>query len=337
MRIFITGGAGFLGQRVVERLLAQGHSIRCLVRSNASAAELRWAVPTAGDRLEFVYGSLQDHPDLRTAMVGCQQVFHLAAALKGTAPALFLDTVIGTRALVNAAATLPIERFVLVSSIAVYGTYDLQRGSLLDERCAIDSEPHLRDPYTYSKIVQEQVCWEAHRAQGLPLVVIRPGVIYGPGRPTLLGRVGLAAGGLLIRLGRGGQLPCTYVENCADAVVEAARTESAIGRAYNIIDDEMPAAKDVIRLHRKYRTPLRVIRIPTVLVPSAAAVFEWYWERSGRLLPPVFTKYRAALWKPMRYTHRAATEDFGWQPRVATGVALQKTYEAETTASGPAA
>ena len=331
MKAFVTGGAGFLGQRLVARLLAQGDEVRCLVRSRSSVAELRDMFPDALDKLEFVYGSLQDHRDLRSAVSGCDVVFHLAAAIKGTAPALFLDTVVGTRALTTAVADLPIRRFVLVSSLAVYGTYDMPRGMLLDERCAIDTLPHRRDPYTYSKIAQEQVCWEAYRDRGLPLVVVRPGVIFGPGRATLIGRVGLTAGSLVVRLAGRSRLPCTYVDNCADAVLLASRPEKAVGRAYNIVDDGAPTAKEVVRLHRRHRGSLRVIPIPAMLVPAAAAVFEWYWERGGRLLPPVFTKYRAALWKPLRYTHRAATEDLDWQPRVGMDVALQRTFAQANT------
>src|SRR5205807_1842529 len=114
---------------------------------------------------------------------------------------LFLNTVVTTRRLSEACLQIGVERFVLVSSLAVYGTSELQRGHILDESCPIDPHPFLRDAYTYSKINQEHVAWAAQRERDLPLVVIRPGVIYGPGRDVLTGRVGLRIGRLLVRMG----------------------------------------------------------------------------------------------------------------------------------------
>src|SRR5687767_11552113 len=103
MNVFLTGGAGFLGRRVVRRLLASGHRVRCLVRSQSSEGiDVLRRLPGAAQNLDFAYGSLQDHPDLPRAIAGYDRIIHIAAAVKGAAPTLFLDTVVGTRALVAA-------------------------------------------------------------------------------------------------------------------------------------------------------------------------------------------------------------------------------------------
>jgi nucleoside-diphosphate-sugar epimerase len=309
-------------------LLAHGHHVRCLVRSQSAADGLKNALGRAAERVEFVYGSLQDLSERAHVIAGCDVIYHLAAAMNGSASTLFLDTVVGTRALLCAASANPIRRFVLVSSLAVYGTFERPAHSELDETWDVDPQPHRRDPYTFSKVAQEEVCREAAKTSGLPLVIVRPGVIYGPGRPSLLGRVGLSAGRFLLKLGTGDTVPCTYVENCADAVFLAGTVPAIEGRVYNILDDQRPTRAEVIRAYRRRGTRLTVLPVPTPLVRPASALFEWYWERSGRLLPPVFTRYRAALWKPMRYTNARAKRDLGWEPKVSTRQALDLSFTA---------
>src|SRR6185503_410371 len=98
---------------------------------------------------------------------------------------------VGTRRLIAAAAEAGAERFVLVSSLAVCDTQGLRRRAVVDEALPLESQPQLRDPYTYSKVQQEIMARTECARLGLPLVIVRPGVIYGPGRGCLSARVGL--------------------------------------------------------------------------------------------------------------------------------------------------
>ena len=81
--------------------------------------------------------------------------------------------------------------------------------------------PQQRDAYTYSKVLQEDVARQVAGARGLSLTVLRPGVIYGDERGVLTHRIGLHFGGWLLRMGGRQQIPLTYVDNCASAVVQA--------------------------------------------------------------------------------------------------------------------
>jgi nucleoside-diphosphate-sugar epimerase len=146
-------------------------------------------------RLEVVTGSLGRLEACASAFQDCAVVYHLAASLSGATPTLFMDNVIATRKVIEVVGRSSVGRLVLVSSLAVYGTTSLASGAALDERCSLDAEPHRRDPYTYSKVAQEQVAWEAFAKGKLPLVVVRPGVIYGPGRDCLTNRVTGRPGG----------------------------------------------------------------------------------------------------------------------------------------------
>ena len=158
----------------------------------------------------FIDLSGQHHPTLAAAK---------AAGAATLNYGVFLNTVVPTRRLTEACRDSAVSRFVLVSSFAVYDAASLPAGTLLDENCPLDPHPELRDPYTYSKVVQEFVAWEARNQSALPLVVIRPGVIYGPGRGAMSSRVGLSLGPVLLRIGGRRLLPYVYVDHCATALV----------------------------------------------------------------------------------------------------------------------
>src|SRR5262249_27113160 len=193
-----------------------------------------------------------ERPDsCRRALEGSDVLFHVAAALRGGVPALFLSNVVGTRGLIEQAHGAGIGRMVLVSSIAVHGVSHLPRHAVVDESCPLDPEAHLRDPYTYSKVEQERVAWDAHQRGLVRLVVVRPGVIYGPGRDCISARVGLRLGRLVVRMGGRQRLPYTFVENCASAVLLAGAVPGAEGEAFNITDDAPPTGRELLAESRR--------------------------------------------------------------------------------------
>src|SRR5262245_30025683 len=186
MKVLVTGATGFLGPRLVRQMLEAGMTVRCFVRPTSDLTSLRReGALFPQDRLEFFEGNLGRLDACSAAMDGCQVIYHVAAALRGAPAVLFLNNVVGTRVLLEAARKAQVGRFVLVSSLAVYGTRGRCKGDVIDERCPLDPEPHRRDGYTYSKVAQEKVVWEAREQHGLPVAVIRPGVIYGPGRDCI--------------------------------------------------------------------------------------------------------------------------------------------------------
>jgi len=338
-RVLVTGGTGFLGTRVVPRLLEAGYQVRCLVRSMPRGKELIQSIDAdLRPRLELVGGNLLSETSCRRLVEGCSIVVHVAAPLVGSAAALFLNGVVPTRRLIEAAASTGVDRFVLISSLSVYGVERLNAGGTLDEECEIDPTPHLRDAYAYSKIVQEQVCWEASRAGKVPLVVVRPGVLFGPGRSFLTNRVGLRIGSLLIQMGGRQRVPYTHVDNAADVVTLAVTTPRIIGMAFNVVDDEVPRARQLVRIYKREVAPLRVIRLPRPMVSTVARLCAWYSAHSDGLFPPVITPYKAdALWKPLQYSNGRAKSILGWRPRINFADGLAQTIASLRTSPGAAA
>lgn len=318
MKAIVTGATGFLGRRLVRQLAAEGAEVVCLIRPSSNCDSLR----------EFVGGELWPRVSLETVAISdpeacmpilenADAVYHVAAGLTGSTSALFLNTVVATRNFIKAATQANVRRFVLVSSMGVYGTAQLPNGTTVDESCPVDEQAHRRDPYTFSKVKQEAVAWEAFHEQQLPLVVIRPGVIYGPGRGAMSGRVGLKFGNLLLRMGGRQPMPYVYVDNCATAIMNAGLTPNIEGHAFNVLDDEHPRGIDVLKQYKRAGQRTRSIIIPRWAIVPLCGLYERYSAWSNGQLPAVLTKYKSAsMWKPLRYTNQKARNMLGWRPHI---------------------
>ncbi len=327
MQVLLTGATGFLGRRVLRQLLDEGCAVRCAVRPGSDVQSLRDFVGLRRwSRAETVNVQLANPEQCEGLVQDCDVVYHAAAALSGSASNLVMNSVVPTRNLMNAASEQGVGRFVLVSSLGIYGSQELRRNSLLDEKCPIDPAGHLRDPYTYSKILQEEVAREISQESGLPMVVVRPGVIFGDERGAMSHRVGLQLGGLLLRMGGGQRVPFTYVENCAEAVKLAGFKEGIDGQVFNVVDDDLPTGRQVLRKYRKAGRKFRVIGIPQVATNWLARFNEWYSERTEQQIPAVLTRYRVqAMWKPLQYSNSRAKEMLGWHPSTSFDEAFEKT------------
>jgi nucleoside-diphosphate-sugar epimerase len=330
MTAFVTGGTGFLGRRLIDSLLRTDLRIRCLVREGSDIAGLLDRLPTNQQRrVELVRGDLCDRSFLEQQLNGIDIVYHLAAALGGTCSTLVLNTVIPTRVLLESAAAAQVGRFVLVSSLGVYGTHALRTGAALDETSPVDEHPELRDPYTLSKIRQEAVAWQAREQLGLPLVVVRPGVIYGPGRSLLTSRVGLSIGSFLLRMGGSQTLPYTYVDNCADAICQAGLVPGVDGEVFNVVDDDLPTGRKILKLLRRHGQRIRSIWIPRPAIGPLSALYAWYSDWSQGQLPAVLSRYKsAAIWKSLTYPNAKSRNKLNWQPAISTEEGLNRTITA---------
>jgi nucleoside-diphosphate-sugar epimerase len=337
MRAVITGATGFLGSRVAEMLVREGLDIVCLVRPTSQLNELKSRLtPQQWDRVTIVPVKLEEVDKYSDYFDSSTIVYHIAAALTGSTSALFMNTVIPTRLLVNACVEKRIHRFVLVSSMGIYGPQQLPSGTMITEESPLDTHPHQRDSYTYSKYVQEQVCREAFEEEKLPLVVIRPGVIFGPGRGIMSGRVGLKMGNLLVRMGGVQKLPYTYVDNCARAVFQAGIVPKIEGQVLNVVDDDLPNAKQIVREARRSGQRLRQVVVPRFLIHKCCALYEWYSRWSRGQLPPVLTTHKSkAMWKTLRYSNEKAKKLLEWRPEVPMHEAIRLSAKVGPTPTHP--
>lgn len=181
MRIFMTGGTGFIGGHVVRLLRARGDEVVCLVR-NAEKGK-----PLAALGCEIAAGDLSDAPAIRSAMEGADAVIHGAAVFEVGIPkseheAMYQANVIGTENVLGAALEAEIPKVVYVSTIAAFGN---THGKVVDETFV---HPGLEYTSYY-----EETKVGAHKAakrlieQGLPCVIVQPGGVYGPDDHSAIG------------------------------------------------------------------------------------------------------------------------------------------------------
>jgi nucleoside-diphosphate-sugar epimerase len=218
MTTMVTGGGGFVGGRLVRRLVEEGEQVRALVRSPDDAARLR----ALG--VEVVSGDLADLTAIRRSIDGCRHVFHLAAATSWGRRARDLRAVNrdGTDAVARAALEVAVDRFVYVSTTGVYGT---PRGGLLDEA----STPAPNTRYRDTKLEGERVCLALRSSSGLPVVIARLAPVTGRGSIAWLGYCRAIAEGRLRLIGDGSNRIHTIdiedavqgLRRCAEAPVES--------------------------------------------------------------------------------------------------------------------
>lgn len=222
-RVLITGATGFVGSRVVPALLTVGaEEVRCLVRSAGRAP----ALPSAGDpRVTHVVGDITAPDTLADIADGCDTVIHLAAEGHVSAQSeeafrrFVAVNVAGTEALIrSAAASQTVERFVHFSSTAAMG---LIEKPLVTE----NDEPQPLTPYQKSKRQSELTAIKVGREVDLPVVVLRPCMIYGPGGLGEFHKMSrLMRRGRFPKVGRGRNLtPLVHVDDVAEAAVKAAQ------------------------------------------------------------------------------------------------------------------
>lgn len=319
--ILVTGAAGFIGSRVVRALLTYGfRSIRCFVRPASSREELRRTISEFPEaRVEVIEGNLLSGQDCRVATEDVRVIYHLAAGSEKSFAGCVLNCVVTTRNLLDSIGRGGVlRRFVNVSSFAVYSNDAIRRHGLLDETCELEREHVWRhEPYAYAKLKQDEMVIEYAAKNKIPYVIVRPGVVYGRGKPQLTGRVGLETFGVFLHLGGRNRIPFTHVENCAAAIVLAGIIEGVDGQVFNVVDDELPLGREFLKAYRSHVAPIKYISVPYRFF----YLFCWLWERyshwSGGQLPPVFNRRKcAAYWKGNRYSNAKLKELLGWTPAI---------------------
>lgn len=306
--VLVTGAGGFLGRRVVAELQQRGHRVRAMLHSAAPAAE--W------NDVEVVHAALGDNQAIGRALTGVTTVVHCAArvARRGTRAEFFRDNVHGTAHLVEAARTAGVERFIHVSSIAIYGRVTKNR--VLKENSGYELHPELRGAYTWSKVEADRVVQEIGRSGDLRTVILRPGILVGPDGPEFTARlaIGPIRGRLLIVGRRDAVLPLCHVDDVARAVAAAVTVPEARG-AYNLVDESL-TQDEWLRMRRNGSPSARPHYIAPALLTIPVGSLELLYKLARRPAPTLSRyKIRCAT-ENLRYDISRARRDLGWKPEV---------------------
>src|SRR5207248_1257613 len=327
-RLLVTGSNGFIGTKVVERLLEYGFSnLRCFVRPSGKLENLKKILSQRSNAktVELVSGDLLSREDCRKATQDVSVIIHLAAGIEKSFAGAFMNSALATRNLLDAFLEVgKPKRFVNVSSFAVYSNLCLKHNSLLDETCPLETASQERfDAYGFGKLKQEEIIREYVKHYGLPCVTLRPGYVFGAGKQELNGRVGTKIFGPFIQVNGSNLLPLTYVDNCAEAIVLAGITPGIDGEVFNIVDDDLLTARQFLKTYKVARR-FRSVSVPYWVAYSACYAWEKYSNWSKGQLPPAFNRRRcAANWKSQRYSNEKLKTRLGWKPRVPMEQAME--------------
>ncbi|KAL1215875.1 Cinnamoyl-CoA reductase 1 [Cardamine amara subsp. amara] len=179
MKILVTGSSGYLGARLCHALLRRGHSVRALVRRTSDLSDL----PPVKDDFELAYGDVTDYRTLKDACSGCDIVFHAAAVVEPWLPdpSRFVSVNVGglKNVLEAIKETKTVQRIIYTSSFFALGSTD---GSVATED-QVHNEKFFCTEYERSKAAADKIALNA-ASEGVPIVLLYPGVIYGPGKLT---------------------------------------------------------------------------------------------------------------------------------------------------------
>ncbi len=313
----VTGGTGFLGRRLVGRLLASGRQVTVLARTPAPDLEARG--------VRCLRASLDDAAAVRAACAGMGTVFHVAAKVGvwGRAGDFFRANVLGTRAVLAGCREHGVGRLVHTSTPSV--VYNGRNLADADESLPLTTCCPAAYPVTKAVAEREVLAASTPGPGGLKTVALRPHLIWGAGDPHLVPRIlARARAGRLRIIGDGkNRVDLVHVENVVDAHLAAEATlagadPAAAGRAYFITNGETVVLWDWINgLLAALGEPPVTKRIPLAAATALGAACELAW----RVLPfrgePPLTRFVAAeLAKDHWFSIQAARRDLGYVPRV---------------------
>jgi nucleoside-diphosphate-sugar epimerase len=333
--VLVTGATGFIGANVVESLVERGfRKVRCFTRVSSNLSGINALVNRYAGKaqIEVVSGNLLSRQDCLAAVQNVAVVYHLAMGTgQKSIPHSFLNTVVVTRNLLDAILESgSLKRFVNMSSFVVYTNREKPQGRLLDESCPMEDNPARRgEAYTYAKVRQDEIVMQYGREHKLPYVLLRPGVVYGPGKNALTGRVGIDTFGLFLHLGGSNTIPLTYVKNCADAIVLAGIRPGIDGETFNIVDDDLPSSKELLRLYKENVRSFNSVYLPKSVSYFLCLFWEKYSQWSDGQLPPQFSRWGwHVYWKKSRYSNEKLKKQVGWKQLVPTSQGLTNYFAA---------
>jgi nucleoside-diphosphate-sugar epimerase len=266
MKILITGGNGFIGSHLVEKLVSLDHNVRCLVRKTSDLTFLKGVK----DRIELCFGDLQDKDSLTEIVKGVDKIFHLGGIVRAVKKETYYKiNAIGTKNLVEAICGVNpgIKKLVYLSSQAATGPS--KKGVPVTES---DNPAPLTD-YGKSKLRGERIV--LGYKMRIPVVIIRPPAVYGPRDRDLFSYFKMVKLGIRPVIGFSERkLNVIYVKDLVEGMIQASETEVANGKVYFLADPKIYTWTELGKIiEEELEVKTLEIRLPPPLVLFVASLF----------------------------------------------------------------
>ena len=309
--VLVTGATGMVGSCFVRRAVAAGYHVQAMVRANSNRAALD------GLSVEFVVGDLAEPESLPQALAEAEIIVHAAAQVGDWGPSekYRAINVIGLEHMIHAAARSGrLKRWVQVSSL---GVYPARHHYGTDETTPPDAQG--LDGYTRTKAEAELLLNHHIREHGFPAVIVRPGLIYGPGDRHALPRfIEKIQSGKMKFLGKGDRLlNNTYVENLVDAIMLAIETPDVLGETFNIRDERLVTREEFVNSIADYLGQPHPRHIPEALARILVRPIEGLARLRGATKPPLLTAAQIKFMTlNLDYSIAKAKRVLGYRPQV---------------------
>ena len=318
--ILITGATGFVGSHLVKANLEKGHKVRALVLpGDPGVAQLQQ------EQVEIFYGDIRHYEEVKNAITpGTDIVFHCAAFVSDWGKRDIFEQVMinGTDNVCRASVEAGVKRFVKISTNDVFGT---DESKVMDETCPLTP---WNEPYPDTKLAAEEVAWKYYKEKGLPVTMVYPCWIFGPGDKTFVPHLADAIlKKEMVFMRRNAIVWPTYIENLVDLLMLIAVDDRAVGNGYLVHDGESTTleeftnsvAKSIGGKEVKTHIPYRIAFIVAVLM-------EFFGKLMGKKERPLLTTYMVKnLGSRLRFSIDKAKRELGWTPKISYQDGFAKT------------
>lgn len=313
-RILVTGGTGFLGRCMVRKLVGAGERVRVLAHSRPDPGVLP-------DECEILVGDVRDEEPVRRAAEGVEIAIHLVSNFRhpGTDREAHAINVVGTRHLLEAARRAGVDQVIHCSTVGVHG-------SVREVPATEESPLDPGDPYQRTKLEAEREARAFGERTGLPVTVIRPIPMYGPGDRRTLKLFRMVNSGWYVRVGDGRTLfQLSHVEDVAEGFLLSLRNPAAIGETFLVGGGPHLALNQLVsRVAEALGVEYRTLQLPLRPLLVAATLCEWAFAPFP-LDPPLHRRRVRFYTNDRAFSTRKAREVLGYEPKISLEDGLART------------
>ncbi len=321
MKILVTGGTGFIGSHLTERLVKEGYDVRVLVRNKSRKNEALGLLEKLG--VEIFFGDLLDTNSLKKAVNNVSVVFHLAAIARPMAIArekYFEVNEKGTKNLLDACLNKKIKKIIIMSSVSAVG--HARNGQAVNEK----TECKPVDTYGWSKLAEEKVAEKYFKKHKMPVVILRPPMVFGPRDFEMLKLFKAVDKRFFPVNGKEKVMEFLYVENLVEACLLAMKNGKN-GEKYHITNGYHYSINEIIKCMEKAEGK----RILPIKFPGWSFVLAGgFLEVLGKIFsfrPPF--KHDTIKWMTKRFWYSdmsKAEKQLNYKPKISLEEGIIRTF-----------